>query len=99
MAKNFGGEEVLYSYDESQVIIVHVPYDATSTYIKGADQGPDAILDASAALEFYDIETRGEAHKVGIHTIDPVITGDDPVEVTGAVNTILSNIFSEGRFP
>jgi len=99
MAKNFGGEEVIYSYDKSQVIIVPVPYDATSTYIKGADHGPDAILDASSALEFYDIETRGEAHKVGIHTIDPVITGDDPVEVTGAVNRVLSNIFSEGRFP
>lgn len=99
MAKNFGGEEVIYSYEESQVIIIPVPYDATSTYIKGADRGPDAILDASAALEFYDIETRGEAHKVGIHTIDPVIAGDDPVEVTGAVNRILSNIFSEGRFP
>jgi len=52
---NFGGEEVIYSYDESKIIIVPVPYDATSTYIRGADRGPAAILEASPALEFYDI--------------------------------------------
>lgn len=43
-ATNFGGEEVIYGYDESQIIIIPVPYDATSTYIRGADRGPDAIL-------------------------------------------------------
>ncbi len=99
MVKNFGGEEVVYSYDQSEVIIVPVPYDATSTYIKGADRGPAAVLDASPALEFYDIETGGEAHLAGIHTLDPVITGDDPEEVTDAVCKITGKIFSEGRFP
>ena len=54
---NFGGEEVIYSYDESKIIIVPVPYDATSTYIRGADRGPAAILEASPALDVYDIET------------------------------------------
>jgi hypothetical protein len=49
---NFGGDEVTFDYDESQIIIIPVPYDATSTYIKGADKGPAAILDASPALEF-----------------------------------------------
>jgi len=52
--KNFGGEEVIYGYEESKIIIVPVPYDATSTYIKGADRGPAAIIEASPALEFYD---------------------------------------------
>jgi agmatinase len=99
MVKNFGGEEIVYSYDQSEVIILPVPYDATSTYIKGADRGPAAILDASPALEFYDIETGGEAHKVGIHTLDPLITGDDPEEVTKAVCEITGRLFSEGRFP
>jgi agmatinase len=99
MVKNFGGEEVIYSYDESKVIIVPVPYDATSTYIKGADKGPAAIIEASPALELYDIETRGEAHTVGIHTIEPLITGDDPEEVRKAVCKTTAKIFSEGRFP
>lgn len=99
MIKNFGGEEVVFSYDDSRIIIVPVPYDATSTYIKGADKGPSAILDASPALEFYDVETGGEAYKEGIFTLPPVTTGDDPAELKKAVYDITSAIFSEGRFP
>jgi len=40
---NFGGDEVLYDYSGSGIIIVPVPYDETSTWIKGADKGPDAV--------------------------------------------------------
>jgi agmatinase len=99
MVKNFGGEEIAYSYDESKVIIVPVPYDATSTYIKGADKGPAAILEASPALEFYDVETGGEAHLAGINTLQPLVTGEDPEEVKKAVCKVTGKIFSEGRFP
>lgn len=98
-ATNFGGEEVLYSYDESGIIIIPVPYDATSTYIRGADKGPAAVLEASPALEFYDIETGGEAHKAGIFTMEPVVTGPDPEEVTTAVYKTVSKLFAEDRFP
>jgi len=66
---NFGGSEVVYSYEDSEIIIVPVPYDETSTWMRGADKGPDAILEASPNLEFYDIETASEAHLRGIHTI------------------------------
>ncbi|HUW92987.1 MAG TPA: agmatinase [Bacteroidales bacterium] len=97
--RNFGGAEVVYGYDESKIIIVPVPYDATSTYIKGADRGPAAIIEASPSLEFYDIETGGEAHKEGIHTVDPIITGDDPSEVTVEVYRYLMKLFAEERFP
>jgi agmatinase len=96
---NFGGDEVVYSYEESQIIIVPVPYDATSTYIRGADRGPAAILDASPALEFYDIETGYEAHKRGIHTLPPMECGDDPAGLAEEVYRTLSGLFAEKRFP
>jgi len=96
---NFGGDEVVYSYDESQIIILPVPYDATSTYIRGADRGPAAILDASPALEFYDIETGSEAHKRGIHTLPPLEAGDDPAVLTDAVYKAVAGIFADKRFP
>lgn len=98
-ATNFGGEEVIYGYDESQIIIIPVPYDATSTYIRGADRGPDAILKASPALEFYDIETGFEVHRKGIHTIAPLKCTDDPSDVTGAVYRAVLRILGENRFP
>jgi len=96
---NFGGDEVVYSYDESEIIIVPVPYDATSTYIRGADRGPAAIMEASRALEFYDIETGSGVHKKGIYTLPPVISGDDPAEMTEKVFSAVSGIMAENRFP
>ena len=37
--------------DSSAVRIIPVPYDGTSTYRKGADRGPDALLEASGQVE------------------------------------------------
>jgi len=61
---NFGGNEVVCDYHDSRIIILPVPYDETSTWMKGADKGPDAIMEASVNLEFYDIETNSEAYNM-----------------------------------
>ena len=41
---------------EARVAVVCAPYDLTSTYGKGADRGPDALLAASYAVETWDEE-------------------------------------------
>ena len=82
---NFGGDEVVYDYPESEIIILPVPYDETSTWMKGADKGPDAILEASVNLEFYDVETSSEAHLKGIHTVDPVLEKETPEKLVNDV--------------
>ena len=65
--KTFGGiPEENAQYASSKVVLVPVPYDGTSTYGKGADKGPDAILDAAENMELYDIETGTEVYKNGI---------------------------------
>jgi agmatinase len=63
----------------SRIAILPVPYDKTSTWIKGADKGPFAIIEASPALEFYDIETDSEVFKRGIFTA-PAVNSDLPPE-------------------
>ena len=96
---NFGGKEVVYSYSESRIIIVPVPYDGTSTWIKGADKGPDAILEASVNLEFYDVETSTEAHLAGINTIAPVLEKESPLQLVYAVYDRILTLLSEKKFP
>jgi agmatinase len=97
--KNFGGHEVIYSFEESSIILLPVPYDETSTYMKGADKGPDAIMEASVNLEFYDIETRSEAHKHGIHTAEPVTEKSSPEELVNAVHRKVKWLLGEKKFP
>lgn len=96
---NFGGSEVNYSYEESEIIIVPVPYDETSTWVKGADRGPEALLEASVNLEFYDIETGTEAHKRGIFTLPPVTEKSSPEAMVEAVRATCSGLYESGRFP
>jgi agmatinase len=59
-------------YENAGVVIQPIPFDLTSTYGKGADKGPDALIEASRNLELYDIETRSEPYKIGIHTASPL---------------------------
>jgi len=59
--------------ENAAVVIIPVPFDGTSTYGKGADLGPDAILDAAPHLEFYDIETQSEVFRKGIFTAEAII--------------------------
>jgi agmatinase len=59
-------------YARAPTVILPIPFDKTSTWLKGADKGPAAILEASANLEFYDIETHKEIFKKGIFTAKPI---------------------------
>jgi len=96
---NFGGEEVVYDYSESEIIILPVPYDETSTWMKGADRGPEAILQASVNLEFYDVETSFEAHLAGINTIEPVNEKETPSKLVDSVYKKTLSLLSDKKFP
>jgi agmatinase len=54
--------------ENAKYVLLPVPYDGTSTYMKGAEKGPQAIIDASDSIELYDIQTGIEAYKSGIYT-------------------------------
>jgi agmatinase len=83
---NFGGLPPEHSgAADSRIAIVPVPYDATSTWHKGADQGPAAILRASANMELYDIETDSQVYLEGIFTDEPVTENRSPEAMVEAV--------------
>jgi len=42
------------------VVILPIPYEATTTYRRGCKNGPDAILEASHQVEYYDEELTGK---------------------------------------
>jgi agmatinase len=96
---NFGGDEVVYDYSGSEIIILPVPYDETSTWMKGSEKGPEAILEASVNLEFYDIETSSEVHLKGIHTVDPVLEKETPGKLVNAVYNRTLTLLADKKFP
>jgi len=56
--------------DEARVIVVPVPFAATTSYGGGAERGPRAILEASRQVDLYDLET-GRVYAPGIHMLAP----------------------------
>lgn len=56
------------AWDRSQVVLIPVPYDSTTSYRTGAREGPSAIIRASYNLEDYDHELDFDVSDVGIHT-------------------------------
>ncbi len=85
--------------ENSQIVIVPAPYDGTSTWLKGADKGPQAIIDASAHMELYDIETDSQVFLHGIYTDKPVERVDSPEEMSAAVQKAVSAWIQKGKFP
>ncbi len=86
-------------YGKSRIAILPVPYDGTSTWIKGADKGPQALLEASPYMEFYDIETRSEVYRKGIATLAPVTEGSTPEDMAREVESRVGGIIADGKFP
>lgn len=97
----FLGDEVWDGQDlaEPAAVILPVPYDLTSSWMKGADRGPRALLEASAHVELYDIETAGEPWKRGIETGPPVECDGPPEEMAGLVREQVAAILGRGALP
>lgn len=97
---NYGGlESEFTNYENAKIVVLPVPYDGTSTWLKGADKGPNAILDASANMELYDIETDSEVYAKGIATLDPVTENSSPEAMSEKVEFQVDKILSDKKFP
>lgn len=100
----FLGSEALTPYEAAKVVILPIPYEATTTYRQGCQQGPAALLTASQQLEAYDEELgRETCREVGIHTHAPIadtrchpaVTAEEMLAVTTAT---VSRLFTDGKF-
>jgi len=97
--RTFGDLEKSFTdLDKSKIAILPVPYDETSTWMKGADKAPCAIIEASAAMELYDIETHSEVYKRGIHTSPPLECRRHPEEMVREVDEKVRELIEAGKF-
>ncbi|MEN6575574.1 MAG: agmatinase [Phycisphaerales bacterium] len=83
----------------SKIVLTPVPYDGTSTWVKGADKGPEAIIRASANMELYDIETDSQVYLQGIFTDEPVAgRAAAPEQMVEAVREKVQSHLANGKF-
>jgi agmatinase len=73
-----------FDYFAASTVVLPIPFDKTSSWLKGADKGPAALLEASRYLEFYDIETDSEVLNKGIFTSKPIRAASSSVMINKA---------------
>lgn len=96
---DFGGLGEKYTeYRQAKTVILPIPYDGTSTWLKGADLGPAALLDASVNLELFDIETGTEVYRTGICTLPPVVCPAEPQDMVAEVRKQALQHYRQGKF-
>ena len=96
---NYGGLDAGYTkLEKARIVVLPVPYDETSTWGKGADLGPEAILEASANMELYDIETDSEVYRLGIFTSDPILEKSSPEAMVNAVQLQTAKFLKMNKF-
>lgn len=79
--------------------ILRVPYDATSSWLKGAAAGPAAILEASQQVELWDVETASEPWRHGIATLPALEHEGSPEELARRVAKRVGAICDQARLP
>ena len=89
-------------FDQSKVAVLPVPYEYTTSYGKGTEQAPDAIIRASYYLELYDEELDAEIFKLtdGIATLPPVqFNGTYDAAAAELIQDHVSRLISRGKLP
>ncbi|HMB99938.1 MAG TPA: agmatinase [Flavobacteriaceae bacterium] len=97
--KTYAGISEEYSkLEQAKIVLIPVPYDGTSTWQKGADQGPEAFLKASENMELYDIETETEVYKQGVFLTQPITENSSPENVVDEVHKITKKYIKRNKF-
>jgi len=96
---SFGYLEDKYArLENASIVIIPAPYDQTSTWVKGADRGPAAIIEASGNMELYDIETDSEVYLKGIYTAEAVDGRLYPGDMVETVRERVERLIQNDKF-
>ena len=97
--QTFAGIESEYSqFETAKILLQSIPYDGTSTWGKGADNGFEAFLEAAENMELYDIETDSEVYQQGIAIVPAIREVSSPKAVFQAVYKSTKTLLKTNKF-
>jgi len=88
----------LSDYDRAAAAVLPVPFEASTTYLKGTARGPRAILEASAQVEWFDDELHAETCQAGIATLPPPeVEGRDFPQAAPLIEQAATRVLGDGK--
>lgn len=98
--ENFLGLPGRFSKEaDSRFTVLPIPYEQTTTYVRGTRYGPQAILEASHQVELYDEELDLEPYEVGIHTASDLDLSASPQQALEEIYRTVSDVLKRGKIP
>jgi len=87
-------------YDKSKVAVFPVPYSSTTYWKSGTKEGPQAIIEASRHIELYDVETKRDASRYGVFTLELLEPSkNSPEETMARIKNVMDKLLHDGKFP
>jgi agmatinase len=97
--KTYAGIPEQYAkLDRSEIVLIPVPYDGTSSWQKGADTGFEAFLEATENMELYDIETNSEVYKKGVFIAEFIDENTTPEAMVEQVHKTVKKYIQKNKF-
>lgn len=83
----------------ARAVVVPFGYEGGVSYGLGAADAPQAVLEASGQVEFYDDGVDAEPYRVGIGTLDTPPIPEDPDAMVALLADLTDTLLSRGQFP
>lgn len=84
---------------QAQAVIVPFGYEGGVSYGRGAAAAPQAVLEASQQVEFYDEELDAEPFRIGIATLAEPSIPTEAESMVALLRDIIDPLLAQGRFP
>jgi len=87
------------AYESARVVVLPVPFEATTSYGAGTRGGPEAILLASRQVETFDPETGRDLADAPIHTHPSVAPAlGSPDAMTDRLASVAGRLYADGKW-
>ncbi len=84
----------------SRVVVIPAPYERSTSYLKGTEMGPQAIIEASHQVELFDSELGSEPYRRGIYTEDTCsYSGKSDEEALKITEDCVARALAEKKIP
>ena len=87
------------SFQEACAVLFGVPFDATSTFRKGAKDGPVAIRQASWNFETFDIYSGTDLAEIPFHDYGDIQGISSSQDMISSVQTLMRQLLKQSKFP
>lgn len=96
---NFGGVTPLV-WAKAKVAILPIPYESSTSYGGGTNQGPAAIIEASRHMELWDLELGRDVSRLGFATLPELETDTSgPEAMNLRIQQTVAGILADKKWP